>query len=131
MDSKLSEALAPVLDDLRNSRGPVPEVRDAQWSDFPGQVTAMLHAADGSAQGVSVMAPEPFPQRVVSVAEQVQEWAVEELWRAGRRAVWPECPQHPNSHPLAPTVREDHAVWTCPKSGHAADRIGSLHAAVG
>ena len=49
MDSKLGEALAPVLDDLRNSGGPVPEVRDSQWSDFPGQVTAMLHAVDGSA----------------------------------------------------------------------------------
>jgi hypothetical protein len=38
VDSKLSEALAPVLDDLRNSGGPIPDVRDAQWSNFPGQV---------------------------------------------------------------------------------------------
>ena len=131
MDSKLSEALAPVLDDLRNSRGPVPEVRDAQWSDFPGQVTAMLHAADGSAQGVSAMAPEPFPQRVASIVDQVQEWAVEALWREGRPAAWPECPQHPGSHPLAPAVREDRAVWTCPRSGHAVGGIGSLRAAAG
>jgi hypothetical protein len=36
VDGRLSGALAPVLDDLRNSGGPVPGVRDAQWSDFPG-----------------------------------------------------------------------------------------------
>jgi hypothetical protein len=131
VDGRLSEALTLVLDDLRNSRGLVPEVRDAQWSDFPGQVTAMLHAADGSAQGVSVMAPDPLPQRVASVADQVQEWAVEELWREGRPTAWPECPQHPDSHPLAPAVREERAVWTCPRSGYAIDGIGSLRTAAG
>jgi hypothetical protein len=83
VDSRLSEALAPVLDDLRNSGGPVPDVRDAQWPDFPGQVAAMLYAADGSGQGVSAMVAE---------------------------------------------VRDGRAVWTCPRSGHASDRVGSLRA---
>ncbi|HSZ38402.1 MAG TPA: hypothetical protein VK817_00440 [Trebonia sp.] len=49
----------------------------------------MLHAADGSAQGVSAMAPQPLPQRIASVADQVQEWAVEALWQAGRPATFP------------------------------------------
>lgn len=128
VDSKLSEALAPVLDDLRNSGGPVPDVRDAQWSNFPGQVTAMLYAADGSGQGVSAMAAEPLPQRIASVADQVQEWAVEELCRVRRPATWPECTWHPDSHPMAAEVRDGRAVWTCPRSGHASDRIGSLRA---
>ncbi len=128
MDGRLGEALAPVLDDLRNSGGPVPEVRDAQWSDFPGQVTAMLYAADGSGQGVSAMAAEPLPQRIASVAGQVQEWAVEELCRVRRPATWPECTWHPGSHPMAAEVRDGRAVWTCPRSGHASDRIGSLRA---
>jgi hypothetical protein len=128
VDSKLSEALAPVLDDLRNSGGPIPDVRDKQWSTFPGQVTAMLYAADGSGQGVSAMAAEPLPQRIASVADQVQEWAVEELCRVRRPATWPECTWHPDSHPMTADVRHGRAVWTCPRSGHASDRIGSLRA---
>lgn len=128
VDSKLSEALAPVLDDLRNSGGPIPDVRDAQWSNSPGQPTAMLYAADGSGQGVSAMAAEPLPQRIASVADQVQEWAVEELCRVHRPATWPECTWHPDSHPMAAEVRDGRAVWTCPRSGHASDRIGSLRA---
>lgn len=54
MDVALSEALAPVLRDLGNSGSLVPDVRDRQWSDVPGQVTAVLHGPDGTAQGVSV-----------------------------------------------------------------------------
>lgn len=131
VDSKLSDALAPVLDDLRNSGGPIPDVRDAQWSNFPGQVTAMLYAADGSGQGVSAMAAEPLPQRIASVADQVQEWAVEELCRVRRPATWPECTWHPDSHPMAAEVRDGRAVWTCPRSGDASDRIGSLRAPPG
>ena len=37
-----------MLDDLRVGGVPVPEVRDNQWSDFPEQVTAMLHDVDGT-----------------------------------------------------------------------------------
>jgi hypothetical protein len=126
VDIVLAEALAPALRDLGNSGAPVPDVRDRQWSDVPGQVTAMLHDVDGTAQGVSAMAAEPLPQRIASVADQVQEWAVEALWRAGRPATWPECPGHPGSHPLAATVRENHAVWICPKTGRVAHEIGRL-----
>jgi hypothetical protein len=129
VDSKLSEALAPVLDDLRNSGGPIPDVRDAQWSNFRGQVTATLYAPDGSGQGVSAMAAEPLAQRIASVADQVQEWAVEELCRVGRPATWPECTWHPDSHPMAAKVWDGVAAWTCPRSGQASDRIGSLRAA--
>lgn len=126
MDIALSEALAPVLDDLRNSGGPVPGVRDGQWSSFPGQVTAVLRAADGSGQGVYAMTEEPLAQRIASVADQVQAWAVEELCRTHRPATWPECPWHPDSHPLAAMVREGRAVWTCPKSDRTASSIGAL-----
>jgi len=48
-DIALSQALAPVLRDLQNSGGPRPEVRDEQWSDFPGQVTAMLYSSAAAA----------------------------------------------------------------------------------
>ena len=83
MDIALSEALAQVLRDLGTYGAPVPHVPDKQWSNLPGQVTAMLHDTDGTAQSVCAMAAEPLPQRIVSLSDQVQEWAVEALWRAG------------------------------------------------
>ena len=131
MDPALSEALAPVLHDLGTFGAPVPDVRDNQWSDFPGQVTAMLHDVDGTAQGVFAMAAESLAERMASVADQVQEWAVEALWRAGRPASWPECPEHPNSHPLEPVVQQDRAVWVCPKTRHLVGDIGRLGAPAG
>jgi hypothetical protein len=131
VDTALSEALAPVLHDLGTCGAPVPEVRHNQWSDVPGQVTAMLYDVDGTAQGVFAMAPESLPERVTSVAGQVQEWAVEALWRAGRSASWPDCPEHPNSHPLEPAVQHDRAVWLCPKTRHLVGDIGRLGAPAG
>lgn len=126
MDIALSEPLAPVLHDLGHSGAPVPDVRDEPWSDFPDQVTAMLHDTDGTAQGVSVMAVDSLPERIASVADQVQEWAVEALWRAGRPATWPECPEHPNAHPLAAAVEKGRAVWICPTTRHLVSEIGRL-----
>jgi hypothetical protein len=126
MDTVLAEALAPVLRDLENSGALIPDIRDEQWSDFEGQVTAMLYAPDGSGQCVFVMAGEQRQERIASVADQVQEWAVEALWRAGRSATWPECPEHPDSHPLTAQVHDDHAVWACPRTGHLVGGVGQL-----
>ncbi|MGH3166970.1 MAG: hypothetical protein ACRDN0_13925 [Trebonia sp.] len=80
----------------------------------------------GSAQGVSAMAAEPLQERIASVADQVQEWAVETLWQEGRPATWPECPAHPDSHPLTAVMRDGRAVWTCPKTKHVVGDIGTL-----
>jgi hypothetical protein len=126
MDIALAKALAPVLRDLENSGSVIPEVRDDQWSDVEGQTTAALHSPDGSGQGVSVMTGESLPQRIASVADQVQEWAVEELCAVGRPTNWPQCPQHRSSHPLAPVVRDARAVWTCPATGDLVSEIGQL-----
>jgi hypothetical protein len=87
-----------VLRDLDSSGSLIPDIRDEQWSDIEAQLTVMLCGPDGSGQGVSAMAAEPSPQDIV--ADQVQEWAVEALWSIGQTATWPECPAHPNSHPL-------------------------------
>jgi hypothetical protein len=126
MDSALAEALTPVLRDLANSGSVIPDVRDDQWSDLEGQVTVMLFSPGGSGQGVFAMTGEPLPQRIASVADQVQEWAVEELCSIGRPTNWPQCPQHPDSHPLSAVVREGRAVWNCPRTGHVAGEIGQL-----
>lgn len=128
MDAALAEALAAVLRDLDSSGSVVPDVRDDQWSGVDGQVTAMLYSPDGSAQGVSAMLTEPPAQRIASVADQVQEWALEELCSVGRPATWPECPQHPGSHPLSAAEREGQPTWACPRSGRIVSQIGQLPA---
>jgi hypothetical protein len=58
------------------------------------------------------------------VADQVQEWAVEELCSVGKPTNWAQCPEHP----LAPVVSEGRAVWTCPKTGNVVAKIGHLPA---
>ena len=126
MDIALAEALTPVLRDLENSGSVIPDVRDSQWSTFEGLVTAMLYSRDGSAQGVSAMIGESLPERIASVTDQVQDWAVEELGSIGGPTNWPQCPQHPDSHPLSAVVREGRAVWNCPKTGHVVSGIGQL-----
>jgi hypothetical protein len=60
--------------------------------------------------------------RLTDLAHQVQDWAVEELWMRGESAVWPECPAHPDGHPL----RAAAGAWHCPKTGHVVARIGEL-----
>ncbi len=126
MDEALGEALTAVLRDLANTGSVVPEIRDDDWSVFPGQVTAMLVSPGGWEQGVSAMTGEPLPQRIASVADQVQEWAVEELCSIGRPTNWPPCPQHPHTHPLSACMRDGQAVWSCPRTGYVAAQIGQL-----
>ena len=126
MDTALADALAPVLRDLRTSGSVLPAVRDQQWGGIEGQATAYLYSPDGSGQGVSVMTGEPAPQQIASVADQVQEWAVEELCSVGRSTNWPLCPEHPSSHPLSPVVQGGQAVWACPATGRQVSEIGHL-----
>jgi hypothetical protein len=126
VDAALSEALAPVLGDLENSGALMPDIRDEKWSDFEGQISAMLYGMDGSGQGVFVMTGEPLPQAIASVADQVQEWAIEAHWHAGRPTSWPECPEHPGSHPLTARLHDDRAVWACPATGHPICDVGQL-----
>jgi hypothetical protein len=74
----------------------VPELGDEDWGGNPQSVTAMMHSSDGTAIGVQVSLEAAEPDRIVEVAEQVQEWAIEQLW--GTTATnWPVCPNHPNA----------------------------------
>jgi hypothetical protein len=131
MDTALAEALAPVLRDLESTGSVIPEVRDDQWPGIEGQATAALRSPDGTGQGVSAMTDESLPQRIASVADQVQEWAVEELCSVGRPTNWPQCPQHRSTHPLAAAVRDGRAVWACPATGLLVKEIGQLGRARG
>jgi len=56
---------------------------------------------------------------VAHVAEQVQDWLVEELWTA-----WPGCPGH--GHPREVDVSRGIAVWACPTDATRHTPIGRL-----
>lgn len=126
MDTTLEEALAPVLSDLERSASVLPDVRDEPWSATAEQVTAMLYSADGSGQGISARPADALAERIASVADQVQEWVVEELCSIARPTNWPQCPQHPHSHPLTAVEQGGRAVWACPKTAGVICAIGQL-----
>lgn len=143
-DPEFTRALDVVLHDLRAEGAVLPRVSVAAGYGL------MLHEPDGSGHGVRWPESGSAADRLANLADQVQEWAVEALWSAGVPAVWPHCPQHPNSHPLSATVAASDAgsafdagaaadaaaadadaaasaaVWTCPKSGAVVARVGEL-----
>lgn len=127
------KAMAPVLRDLEVTGAIVPEVRYEAHGDVgldAGRegVHAWITADGIGGMGVWIPTEETsLAEQVRLLADQVQEWEVEELWRAGRSATRPECPEHPNSHPLKPAIDgKDTAVWRCPRSGHVICAIGAL-----
>jgi hypothetical protein len=84
----------------------------------------MLWSPDGSGTGIRVELLAPEAERVAMIADQVQEWVIEELWGSAPTN-WPPCPNHPGSHPLAASAR-DVAMWSCPADGTPVAPVGSL-----
>jgi hypothetical protein len=130
MDDKggLGAHLAPTLDRIfRDLVGiPLPRVEPSDWQSWPGAESALLRATDGSGMGVWLDTALTPVEQVVHLAEQVQEWAVEELCAARQPTNWPRCPDHPDNHPMAPIVTGGIAAWCCPRSGRAVVEIGRL-----
>ena len=125
MGVHLTRALALVLHDLQETGGPVPVVEESDWQTYPGAESAFLRSVDQTGMGVWVDTGAPLAEQVVMVADQVQEWAIEE--RAMRRATnWPRCPEHPENHPLTAVATQETATWRCPTSGRAVCEIGQL-----
>ena len=125
MHELLSAALLPVFTDLRSTGAPVPEIAYEDWMADPTQASAMLRSPDGSATGLRMSLAGTESDRIAEVADQVQEWAIEELW-GDANTNWPQCPQHPNSHPLSPLSDQRVASWVCPENGAPVCAIGSL-----
>jgi hypothetical protein len=125
VDEVLSEAMAPVLRDLRRAGVAAPRIEDRDWAHDSESASAMLWSPDGSGRGVYVLLSVPEFERVATVADQVQEWAIEELW--GKAPTnWPPCPRHPDNHPMKVSTREAAAVWTCPADETTIAPIGTL-----
>ncbi|HEY0168286.1 MAG TPA: hypothetical protein VGB75_14690 [Jatrophihabitans sp.] len=113
MAPELWEAWEIVARDLKTPDAIVPMVSPNDWDDQESQACAMVSWEDGTGAGISVPRHQPLAARVVHLADQFQEGEVEALWFAGRPAVWPHCPRHPNTHPLNARLRDGVAVWVC------------------
>jgi hypothetical protein len=117
--------MAPVLADLRATDGPAPLVADTEWTDDVEHPSAMLWSPEGSGTGIRIRLADGQADRVAHAADQVQEWAIEELWRSSATN-WPTCPSHPDTHPLAATVVDGVASWVCPHDRTPIAVIGLL-----
>jgi hypothetical protein len=126
--AELRATLEPILRDLRSSGAIMPDIVEEAHDDRgPDCVSAWIQTPGGAgSRGIGVLVSLPAQERLADLADQLQEWEVEELAAAGRPATWPECPQHPSTHPLAPETRGGQATWCCPASGQAITVIGAL-----
>jgi hypothetical protein len=123
----LGAAMAHVLHDLEVSGAPVPRIEESDWQPSPGAESGMLWAADGSGTSVWVDTGVSEAEQIAMLADQVQEWVVEQAWLGGiGHTNWPQCPEHPHNHPLAAVVKAGTATWTCRRSGRAVSDIGRL-----
>ncbi|MGV9884693.1 hypothetical protein [Streptomyces sp. NPDC003006] len=131
MHTELAAVFDPVLRDLWATCAVRPVVREER-DDQIGELV-MLYGPDGSGAGLVARVGAGVAERMADFADQAQDWAVEALCAQSRPAVWPECPAHPDSHPLAAGVVkgvEGVAVWSCPRSGRVVAPVGELGGAV-
>lgn len=126
MHPELARALDPVLGDLRAGGPPQPRIGDQDRADEEGVASVWLWSRDGSGTGVSVVLGAPFPEQLAHVADQVHDWAVEELWATATGTNWPPCPEHPGSHPLVVRRTGDDVAWVCPTSRTRVCDVGDL-----
>jgi hypothetical protein len=116
MEEALRNALDVLLPELQRTSGLRPRLEErGDW--------VMLLNQNGNGQGVQLRG-RGEPDELAQLADQIQEWAVEELWNQDRSATWPECPFHPNSHPLEPAVVAGTATWRCPRTSEALQPSG-------
>ena len=131
--AELRANLEPILRDMRSSGAIVPDVLEQAHDDLgPDYVFAWIQPPDSASsqdvgsRSICNQVSLPPPERLADLADQLQDWEVEELAATGRPATWPQCPQHPDSHPLAPQARGDQAAWCCPATGQVIEAIGAL-----
>jgi hypothetical protein len=122
VEPSLTEAVELVAGDVRRTTSLTPAVEDDDWMRQEGFASAMFgFEGVGGQRGVSVEILASLAERLVRLADVVQDEVADELWGA-----WPECRLHPASHPLDPRNQEDRAVWVCPNTGQAVAEIGRL-----
>ncbi|AEV82798.1 hypothetical protein ACWT_1779 [Actinoplanes sp. SE50] len=124
--------LRPILRDLRVAspmRVTVAETtgRGSGGAAASGQPEFWLRVAGASGLVGHVPHPaDPLYQRVATAADQLHDWLLECLPELGLPAVWPECPEHPATHPLTVGIADDVPVWKCPRTGTVHAELGAL-----
>ena len=104
-------ALEPVLRDLRSCTvQPIVE----PWPGEGGVAGVWFREADGSGAVVEIRVRGRLEEEIVDLADRVQDWAGEALNAARQSPVWPECPRHPDSHPVEARLIGDEPTWVCP-----------------
>lgn len=126
MTELIIDALEYVLTDVAASGMGRPRVELDDWYDDSKISSAMIYnVEDATGRGVFVRRDLTPGEQVVAVADQVQEWVIED--RRAPESNWPRCPWHPENHPLVAQLAEDRGVWACPASNTPVARIGELH----
>jgi hypothetical protein len=120
--TRLRDALAPVMRDLEVSGQAPPLIREESREDLDDDaICAWIEGPDGTGQGIRMWLNGSADYQLYSLAEQVQEWT------ADQGTTWPPCPIHPDAgHRLEPEIRDDEAVWLCPRDGETVAAVGSL-----
>lgn len=119
-------ALGLIAQDLVMAEVPLPRIELIAWLDLQPSESVMLFTPDGCGVGVWLDLRLPQADGLAHLADQVQDWAVEELARLGRPTNWPACAAHPASHPRQATVEGGRAVWACPVGGAVSSPIGEI-----
>lgn len=127
VDDVMRRALAPVLRDIETTGAPMPTIAESDWAGSGYSSAWLWSPKDGTGCGIHVDPESAEWVCVVRVAEQVQEWLIEELW-SHAPTNWPQCPRHPENHPLCPAVADERAVWLCPSDGTLIAPIGAVPA---
>ncbi|MDR6989607.1 hypothetical protein J2Y66_004124 [Paenarthrobacter nitroguajacolicus] len=127
MAERIVEIISHVLRDVSSSGLQHPRIDETDWCGDPQVLSAMIYSVrDSSGQGVSVRRDISQAAQLVSVADQVQEWVIEE--NSLTNSNWPQCPWHPSNHPLTARLVDNEGVWACPALSTPAAVIGELGA---
>jgi hypothetical protein len=122
----LASALDAVQQDLRSTGGIDLRISDEPATSDLGYESVLLLSGRRSTTGLLAPTAMSDDERLVHVADQVQDFVLEELGRLGLPATWPECPEHPASHPLNAVLAPSGPRWQCPKSSNNISMIGKL-----
>lgn len=120
------EALGLVVRDLAGTGGVTLELLDEPATNDPAYESLWMLSVPPSRTGLLAPRWMGDAERVVHVADQVQEFVLEELGRLELPAAWPECVEHPASHPLEARLTDGGPGWVCPESGQTVAAIGGL-----
>ena len=103
----MQRTLSPIIHDLAATCAVPVEIRNVRLvlREMAMEVSFDLCPPLGSETRMTFLGTGQPPQDIADLAEKIQDVATDALWFESFSNVWPECPEHPASHALRPTVR--------------------------